>query len=141
MSSPLLTAGDKKNAHYLSNTDWVSSIVQVRLLWFILQSCEMGIIFPIYREETEAQMGEWPCPPPTHTHTAAGWSEARGSLRPRLDPPQMATVVPTPSKDSHGVSPKALHLIWHCVHVIISFSLLPLSLALSSWVTRSFDSF
>lgn len=144
MSSPLLMAGGKKNAHHLSNTYWVSSIVQVLLLWFILQSCEMSIIFPICREETEAQRGEWPCPSPPHTHTtaaAAGLSEARCSLRPRLDPPQMATLVPMPSKDGHGVSPKALRLIWHCVHVTLCFSLLPLSLALSAWVTRSFASF
>lgn len=51
---------------------------------------------------------------------------------------QLATLLP---KDGHGGVPKAFSLIWHYVHSIISFTLLPLSLPFSSWVTESFDSF
>ena len=51
---------------------------------------------------------------------------------------QLATLLP---KDGHYGVPKAFSLIWHCVHSVISFTFLPLSLPFSSWVTEPLDSF
>lgn len=95
------------------------------------------VLFPPFIVRKEAQR-ELPCP---LTHKAAGWSEARCAQSPRPGPPSLAALLPKPSKDIRSWSLRALSLIWHSTHLIISFSLLPHFLTLSPWLAGSFDSF